>query len=118
AYGVLRRHWRLAGLERREPGRRVPQSSSVLACGLGSITLYGVHNLLEASGQGWAATYIPIVGGSLLFVMLYFTSFTILEAWRTGRPLVREWRAWLGFAVGVLPPLIHTALYARAGKPS
>ncbi len=119
AYALLRRHWRLARLERREPDRPTGAARSVLACGLVAIFVYGVRLVLERTDHRWLAeTYIPVIGAPIEFAGLFFLALTILEALRTGRPLRREWRAWLGFAIQLVPPVTHWATYIADWKPT
>ncbi len=118
AYGFLRRHWRLAGLERHDPETPVPQAKTVLLVGAGCIALQIVHTIADATGQGrLIGSYMPILGGAVLFSMLYFLWTTILECWRRERPLPSERLAWLGVVLAVFPPVVHWFLYASRWKP-
>jgi len=104
AYGFLRHHWKLAGLERAQPDRAVTQSKWVLVTGLGTSLLYAVRVWVERSGRGWIVEYAPAVSGPLLTAVLFFLWVSILNSWRIARPLRREPLLWIGFALALLPP--------------
>jgi serine/threonine-protein kinase len=112
-YALLRGHWRRAGLEVVRPGRAVPQSRLVLLGGAIALIVYGARKYLEALGYAWATIYIPILGGAIEIAILFFFWVSILEAWRTARPLRREPMLWLGFGLALLPPAVELILYLR-----
>ncbi len=114
ASGALRRHWRDARLERERPDRPVRESRAVLACGLVSIAVYGVRRLLEDRGFAWAFAYVPIVGGLIEIVAVFFFWMAILQAWRASRPLLREWALWLGVLLALVPPVTDLAAFVSA----
>ncbi len=118
AYGVLRWHWRVAGLEKHTPERIVPASRAVLACGVLAMIVYGVRLAFEAAGHTWPGKAVIIPGAAIEFAMLYFFSLTILEAWRTRRSLAREWRAWVGATLSLIPPFTHMLADMTKGLPS
>jgi hypothetical protein len=61
--------------------------------------------------------YAPIVGGGVLVAALYWLWVSILQAWRTSRPLRREPWMWVGFGLGLIPPAVELLLYLRDWKP-
>jgi eukaryotic-like serine/threonine-protein kinase len=103
-YGVVRRHWRHAGLDRPQPERPVRESRLVLAWGAVSAAVYAVRRLLESRGVDWGFVYVPIFGGLIEIAALFFFWMAILQAWRTSRSLAREWALWLGALLALLPP--------------
>jgi serine/threonine-protein kinase len=114
AYGLLRRHWRLAGLDRPAPDRPLPGARRVLAIGLVLFAIFLVREALSRAGVSAIVTYIPVIGGVLELVMLYRFWDVALEAQRTARSLAREPLVWLGLALSLFPPTYHIALLARA----
>jgi len=103
AYGLLRRHWRDAGLERHAPDRPLAGSRRVLRIGIGLFALFILGEVLRYKGAG-AAIYIPFVSGCILLIMLYRFWEAALEAKQTSRSLTREPLLWLGLALSLLPP--------------
>ena len=47
AHGVLRRHWRSAGLDRPQPEQPVRESRWVLGCGALAVAVYLLHDLAD-----------------------------------------------------------------------
>jgi serine/threonine-protein kinase len=114
AYGLLRRHWRLAGLDRPSPERPLPGARRVLVIGVVLFAIFLLREGLARAGAGNVVTYIPVVGGVLELVMLYRVWDVALEATRTTRSLAREPLVWVGLALSLFPPTYHMALLARA----
>ena len=114
AQGTLRRHWRDARLERPRPDVPVRESRAVLGCGLVSVSVYGLRVLLEDSGFAPAFAYVPILGGVIEIATLFFFWMAILQAWRTSRPLRREWALWTGAFLALVPPVVDLATYVLA----
>jgi len=117
AYGLLRRHWRLAGLDRPMPDRPLAGSRRVLNIGIVAFALFVGGELLRRSGVGNLVTYVPVVGGVLELVMLYRAWDVVLEAQRTARSLAREPLLWIGMALALWPPTYHLTLLARSLWP-
>ncbi len=107
AYGFLRRHWRLAGLERARPERPLRPAARVFWIGALAIAVYGVRRLLEDGGFAWATRYMPLLGGIIEVAALFLFWASVLEAWRTARPLRREPFLWAGCALALLPPVLE-----------
>ncbi|HYE98632.1 MAG TPA: serine/threonine-protein kinase [Planctomycetota bacterium] len=107
AYGLLRRHWRISGLEENAPERPLPDATRVFWAGAVALAVYGVRRALEAAGQDWAVRYIPLLGGFILVAALYFFWCAVLEGWRTSRPLRREPLLWLGAGLAVFAPVVE-----------
>jgi len=103
AYGFLRRHWRLAGLERAEPDRPVREARWVFLMGLVACATWGLRVVLESRGLQ-VKEYFEILGAFEEILMLFFFWVTTLKAWRLARPLRREPAMWTGFALALLPP--------------
>ncbi|MBI1852985.1 MAG: serine/threonine protein kinase [Planctomycetes bacterium] len=116
AYAVLRRHQRDAGLVRPRPDRRLRESRAVLVIGAIGMVVYGVRLALAKNGS-WVATTIPILGGAIEIVALYFLWLAQLEAWRTSRPLWREPLLWIGFAFVLIPPVREFLNYVLQWHP-
>jgi serine/threonine-protein kinase len=116
-YGLLRRHWRHAGLEVRRPERALPQTRAVLVLGGLSVGLYAVRKTVQLIAHAPFVPYVPVVGGLIELAVLFFVWSSILEAWRTGRSLARERLLWLGLGLAVAPPVTDFLLYVRAWRP-
>jgi hypothetical protein len=112
AYGLLRRHWRVSGLDRPAPDRPIAGVRRVLGIGIGNFALFLLREALARAGATAIVTYIPVIGGCLELVMLYFFWDAALEAQRTSRSLAREPLLWLGLALSLFPPTYHMALLA------
>jgi serine/threonine-protein kinase len=118
AYGLLRRHWRDAGLATLTPDRPVRESAQVLGCGLFAVVVYATRRLVvEASGRSWLSRYWPILGGLIEITALFLVWVATLQAWRTGRPLRREPRGWLGLGLALFPPVVELLRYLLAWRP-
>lgn len=111
AYGLLRRHWRLEGLDAPNPGPAIPESRIVFIVGLLAVALYGARKLLELTGtfdpsHASPRVYVPIFGGALETVALYFFLIAALEAKRRSRPWSSERLLLLGMAIALVPPVV------------
>jgi len=115
--GLLRRHWRDAGLERRAPQEPVPESRRVLWLGVLAIALYALRKGLQALGFSAGMTYVPLLGGALETATLFFVWVAVLEAWRTSRPLLREKALWLGLGLALVPPTVDLVGYVTSWSP-
>ncbi len=113
AYGLLRRHWRLAGLDRRQPERPLAASRRVLKMGVVLFALFLLHVGLGRAGAGAIVTYAPVLGGVLELMMLQRFWDAALEARRTSRLLSREPLLWVGLGLSLFPPAYHMVLFAR-----
>jgi serine/threonine-protein kinase len=113
-HGLLRRHWRRTGLERAQPERPVRESRYVLLCGVISVGVYGLRTFLEGRGLEWGFAYIPILGGLIEIAALFLFWTAILQAWRTSRPLLREWALWVGVLLALVPPVTDLVAYVAA----
>ena len=116
AYGLLRRHWRHAGLETPAPDRPLAGSRAVLKMGILLNAIFVFRLVIQGTGARFLGTYIPVLGGVLELVMVYLVWMTVLEALRTGRSLRREPVLWLGAALSLVPPAI-SFVRMLAGHP-
>jgi hypothetical protein len=116
AQAMLRRHWRQSGLEAVTPDRPLPESRSVLACGIVALALYGLRLGLEETASPFL-TAVPILGGLLELATVFFAWMAVLEAWRTQRPLRREAGLWLGLGLALIPPAVELGRYVQAWRP-
>jgi hypothetical protein len=107
AYGLLRRHLRMAGLDAPSPEQKLAGSRSVFRFGVFLLALAFVREALFGTRAALVATYIPVLGGVLELVMLQRFWTVILEAQRTRRKLGREPLLWIGLGLALLPPLYH-----------
>jgi hypothetical protein len=115
AYGMLRRHWRRAGLDRLDPDRPIPQSRRLLGAGLLAVITYGIKEALVAAGVGGVGTYAPLAGGLIEIFALYFFCDGLLECQRRARLLRREPLLVAGFLLAIVPPVIELLGYLRRG---
>jgi serine/threonine-protein kinase len=106
-YGLLRRHWRLAGMDRPAPERRLPGARRLQRLGIFLFVMFLVREALARAGAIAVASYIPVIGGSFELAMLYLFWDTALESQRTSRSLLREPRLWIGVALSLFPPAFH-----------
>jgi hypothetical protein len=116
AQGLLRRHWRDNGLDVLQPDRPVSESRVVLGIGAVVLGLYIGRRLWAPEGALWRS-YLPILGGTLELVVVFLAWSSVLQAWRTSRPLTREPRLWLGIALALVPPVVDLAAYLRHWTP-
>jgi len=107
AHGLLRRHWRLAGIDRPSPDRPLPGARRLLRLGIFLFALFLAREALARAGAGAITSFIPVIGGSFELAMLYLFWDTALEAQRTSRSLLREPRLWIGVALSLFPPAFH-----------
>jgi serine/threonine-protein kinase len=103
-YGLLRRHWRTAGVERHAPDRPLAGTRRVLRLGVGLFAVFLLHQLVAHTRPAAAISYIPVIAGSLELVMVYLFWDAVLEAQQTHRSLAREPLLWLGLALALFPP--------------
>lgn len=117
AYGLLRRHWRHAGLELTTPEEKLQGTRAVLTIAAIINTLGILRVLVGRSGDKTLGIYIPVLGGLLELVMLYLVWMTVLEAQRISRPLRREPLLWLGLALSLVPPIVGFVDMLASGRP-
>jgi serine/threonine-protein kinase len=103
-YGLLRRHWRHAGLELPTPERELPSARAVMGIALVIDAVFVLRLLLEQSRARALASYVPVLGGVLELFMLYLVWMVVLDAQRTHRSLRREPWLWLGLGLSLFPP--------------
>ncbi len=89
----------------------------MVCMGVAAVLVYGIRTWLVSRGHVWVSTYSPLVGGAIEVAALYFLWMSILEAWRTARPLRRERLMWFGFGMALVPPVIEFAHYVIEGRP-
>ena len=78
----------------------------VLGLGALSLAAYLARALLHRTGvDGAAFAYVPVLGGLLETATLFYAWTAVLQAWRTARPLYREWRLWAGALLALVPPV-------------
>src|SRR5262249_48166272 len=105
AYGLLRRHWRQAGLEAVRPDRALSRSRRVFWLGVVLFAAYVGRTALVGHASAGVMAYIPVFGGVLELAMLFLFWSCVLEAQRVSRPLRRELGLWLGLALSLFPPV-------------
>jgi serine/threonine-protein kinase len=107
AYGLLRRHWRHAGVEASVPDRPLRTTRAVIYVALAILALFLGRLGWRALGlTDFGASYVPVLGGTLELMMVYLTWMSVLEAQRTRRLLRREPLLWVAVGVSLLPPVI------------
>jgi hypothetical protein len=111
AFGLLRRHWRLSGLDPKQPEAPVPEARWVFAAGLGACLLYALRRMLEETGLVSVTLYIPLLGGVFELWVMYLVFLGLLEARRRSRPLSREPLLWSGLLLALIPPCVEFVSY-------
>jgi hypothetical protein len=114
AYGLLRRHWRLSGLQDSQPHLPLRESRTVLKLGALAIVVFLIRRTLLALHFTTAAMYIPVVGALLELCVLYALWCGLLEAVRRSRPVSKEWVLWTGFWIALIPPAMELLTYVRS----
>jgi len=114
AYGLLRQHWRHAGLEAPSPEQPL-NLRPLLRLGLVLNALFALHLLLERTAWRAVAIYLPILGGVLELGMVYLVWSAVLEALRAHRPLSREPWLWVGAAISLIPPVVSSVRMFLSG---
>ena len=117
AYGLLRGHWRRAGLDASTPDQPLASVRPVVRMAVVLNALFVVHLLLERTTLHSFVIYIPILGGILELGMVYLVWVAVLEALRTARPLRREPWLWLATAVSLIPPTISSLRLLHGAQP-
>lgn len=103
---LLRRHWRIEGLDTPDPEPRLQHPRLIMLLGVITVVSYGVRVWAVGSPQvapGWFV-FLPVFGGVLELVVLYTTVVSVLEAIRRSRPLGREPLLLLGQGLALVPP--------------
>ena len=108
-YGLLRAHWRRAGLRIEAPTLPAPDAQRLLLLALASLALYGLRLVLEHADWLLWLSYVPIVGGVLETAVVYLAWLCFLDCRRRARPLAHERRLWLGLFLALLPPVYDFA---------
>ena len=117
AYGLLRRHWRHAGVELAAPDRPLRATRALVWVTVAIVGLFVGRLIFLALGlPAVGASYVPVVGGTLELVMVYLAWMAVLEAQRTRRLLRREPLLWVSVLLCLVPPAI-TFLRLLAGLP-
>jgi serine/threonine-protein kinase len=116
--GLLRRHWRRAGLEGAGGGGRLPGARALLVTGAVSLATYAAHRLwIAGGGSGAPLAYVPVLGGLIEVTGLFFFWLAVLEARRTARPLAREPELWAGALLTLVPPIVELAAFTQSWNP-
>ncbi|MFN7972373.1 MAG: serine/threonine-protein kinase [Acidobacteriota bacterium] len=116
-YGVLRSHWKRTGLMTVVADRRVPGGAQMLVIGLACTAGYGLRFLLQAFGRTGARPYFNVAGGLLIILGFAFLWASILEAWRTSRPLSRALAIWGGLGLMLFPVVCQLVIYVTRWTP-
>jgi serine/threonine protein kinase len=117
-YGLLRRHWRREGLERYRPNAPVRTSRWVLALGVFNVVGFSVRLLLDQLSFDRLTAFVPILGGISEAVTIYLCWLTFLGLELNRRPVLREWRLWLGLVLSAVPPLVELTRYLSTWAPT
>jgi eukaryotic-like serine/threonine-protein kinase len=111
AVALLRRHWRKEGLESQASELPLEESKRVLVLGGATLGVFLARMALTARGtlapmgeNAPLSAYLPVLGGLLEVSVLYVFLLAVLESLRRHRPLVREWKLWLGLFFALIPP--------------
>jgi serine/threonine-protein kinase len=117
AYGLLRRHWRHAGLDVPAPDRPLSATRGLLAVAAAILSLFFVRLTLASLGAVQVASYVPVLGGVLELLMVYQVWLGVLESRRTGRRLREERLFWVAVAVSLFPPVVSFARMLAGHAP-
>jgi serine/threonine-protein kinase len=115
--GVLRRHWRVAGLERSDGPGSLRGANVVLALGAFSLAFYGAYRLLDGTGRAWASAYVPIAGGLIETAAVFFFWIAVLDGTRRHIPVATSGRLWLGTLLTLVPPVLEFSRFVRDWRP-
>ncbi len=116
AYGLLRRHWRHAGLDVPMPDQPLTSVRATMGLALVINGLFVLRFLIEKTGLRAIATYTPVIGGVLELYMVYRVWNAVLDARRVSRPLRREPLLWAALGLALVPP-VTSFLGALLGHP-
>ncbi len=108
-HALLRRHWRLAGLDAPRPSTSVPAARMVLVLGAMSAGLFALR--LAFGGGSRASVYVPLVGGLMELAIVFLAWTCVLEAWRVERPLATLRALWGGVLLALVPPVVELVRY-------
>ena len=117
ALGVLRRHWRLAGLDAPRPELPLTDSTIVFGLGVACEALHGLRFALDHFGLQMITRYTPIPGGILELVVFFFFFGGMLQAWRTRRALTLEPMLFFGLVLALIPPTHVFLSFLTSWKP-
>jgi len=117
AYGLIRRHWRQAGVDLPAPDRPLPATRPLLALAAVIVTVFFIWLALDRSGASQASSYVPVLGGVLELGVVYLFWMGVLEGRRTGRGLRREPLFWLALCLSLFPPLVSFARMLAGRAP-
>jgi eukaryotic-like serine/threonine-protein kinase len=117
AYGLLRGHWRRAGLDMPSPEQPLDSVKPAIALTVVLNALFVLHLVLERTALRPYVIYLPIVGGILELFMVYLVWLTVLEAWRVSRPLRREPWLWAATLLALVPPATSSVRLMLGGQP-
>ena len=107
ATALLKRHWRIEGLDRPDPEPPLEHSKALVGLSVVTMVAYAVRLATVTRPEDathWAA-FMPFFGGLLEVVVLYATVLSVLEATRRHRPLRREPWVWVGQGIALVPPI-------------
>lgn len=114
-YAAVRRYWRVHGLERPNPERPVARAKTVLALGIFQCAAYLGRVVLL--GDSPFAAIVPVLGGLVELVTLWFFWSTLLEMQRIHRPWAREGWLWVGISFALVPPVSDMARHFLSWLP-
>jgi serine/threonine-protein kinase len=117
AYGLIRRHWRHAGVDLPAPDRPLPATRPLLGLAAVIVAVFFVRLALDRSGASQASSYVPVLGGVLELAVVYLFWMGVLEGRRTGRGLRREPLFWLALGLSLFPPLVSFARMLAGRAP-
>lgn len=109
AYGFLRRHWRVERLDVPNPLPKIAESGIVFAIGCVACVLFAGRKTLELTGyvdvtKAGARSFVPLFGGLLEVLALYYFLIVVLESRRRSRPMAEEKLLLVGMALALVPP--------------
>jgi serine/threonine-protein kinase len=117
AYGLIRRHWRHAGVDRPTPERPLPATRPLLVLAAIIVAVFFIRIALDRAGATQASSYVPVLGGVLELGVVYLFWMGVLDGRRTGRGLGREPLFWLALGLSLFPPVMSFARMLAGRAP-
>ena len=116
-YRLLEVYWRRAGVLGHASEGPVPEVALVFKLGAACAILFAVHVAMETVWPIPLLRYIPVPGGLLEMLVVYYTWSALLETQRRRRSWFADPRLWIGVALALIPPVTDFARYLAHWEP-